>query len=293
MEKLLRSVLKTVLLLAVLSSGFGSVQPVHAAETYRLPGRPVQYQIQTPALSCNQPVRIMPLGDSITRGSASGTPNDPQYYISYRRDLYQGLSDKGYWVDFVGSQRSDGSYYTDFDRDHEGWPAKRDEYIAQNIYTWLTNHPADIILLHIGTNDMSAASPDTRAADVEQILKEIDRFDPQIWVLVARIIQRVPYDQNTDTYNKNVNSMLDARIKDGDKILKVDMENGAGIIYADYPAGDMSDDKHPYATGYAKMAAKWEQALKTMLPSCGCDRSNPVVCGKIAFLPVVDNKASP
>jgi lysophospholipase L1-like esterase len=223
----------------------------------------------------------MPLGDSITRGSSSGTPNDPQYYISYRRDLYQGLTDKGYQVDFVGSQRSDGSYYTDFDRDHEGWPGKRDEYIAQNIYTWLTNNPADIILLHIGTNDMNPASPDTNAAGVEQILKEIDRFDPGIWVLVARIIQRVPYDPNTAAYNNNVNSMLDAHINAGDKILKVDMESGAGIVYADQPAGDMYDDKHPYATGYAKMAAKWEQALEQL-----------VVCRWIAFLQVVDNKAS-
>ena len=245
----------------------------------------------------------MPLGDSITRGSSSGTPVDPQYYISYRRDLYKSLLEQGYYIDFVGSRSTDGTYYSDFDRDHEGWGGKRDDFIALNIYTWLTNNPADIILLHIGTNDMSLMSPDISAADVEKILNEIDRFDPEIWVLAARIIQRVPYDLETEIYNDNVDALLDTRIDAGDKIIKVDMENAAGIVYALYPEGDMNNDRHPYATGYAKMAAKWEAALKTLLPDCGCSqfnlfegmntsqRSNE--CQRAAFLPLVDNGALP
>jgi hypothetical protein len=71
------------------------------------------------------------------------------------------------------------------------------------------------------------------------------------------------------------------------------METGAGIVYADYPSGDMYDDKHPYATGYAKMAAKWEEALTTLLPACGCDPSYPVVCRRTLFMPVIDKSARP
>ena len=44
------------------------------------------------------PIRIMPLGDSITYGTSStGT-------VGYRRPLYQFLVGAGYSVDFVGSQ---------------------------------------------------------------------------------------------------------------------------------------------------------------------------------------------
>jgi hypothetical protein len=128
-------------------------------------------------------------------------------------------------------------------------------------------------------------------------------------VLVARIIQRVPYNQNTATFNNNVSAMLDARIKAGDKILKVDMENGAGIVYARYPAGDLYDEKHPYATGYAKMAAQWGQALTTLLPVCGCGQTvvlgensglepanasqSTVVCRPRVFFPLVGYRMGP
>jgi hypothetical protein len=45
----------------------------------------------------------------------------------------------------------------------------------------------------------------------------------------------------------------------------VDMENGAGIIYSLQPAGDLWDNLHPFTTGYAKMAAKWMNALSTVI----------------------------
>jgi lysophospholipase L1-like esterase len=226
------------------------------------------------ALSCTQPVRIMPLGDSITRGSSATAPQ-VNLFISYRRDLYKSLTAKGYQLDFVGSSddsQNDGSYYSDFDRDHEGWGGQRDEFIAANIYGWLTNNPADIVLLHIGTNDMNQPTPDTDPSGVEAILDEIDRYDEGILVIIARIIDQVPHDPDTVTFNNNVEDMLDLRT--GDLIWRVNMETGAGINYDIYPDGDMLDYLHPYSTGYTKMAAVWEDALTTnWLPFCARDDS--------------------
>src|SRR3990170_7126214 len=45
------------------------------------------------------PVRVMPLGNSITRGVVGSTDN-----AGYRNDLYASLSASGYVVDMVGSQ---------------------------------------------------------------------------------------------------------------------------------------------------------------------------------------------
>jgi hypothetical protein len=71
------------------------------------------------------PIRIMPLGDSITYGTSStGT-------VGYRRPLYQLLAGAGYSVDFVGSQ-TNGSP-NDFDRNQEGHSGWRADEIRDNI----------------------------------------------------------------------------------------------------------------------------------------------------------------
>lgn len=296
-ENLARQFLKIDFLLIICLASLGTVRLAEASGIESLAGRPIPISAATATLGCDQPVRVMPVGDSITRGSSSGTPVEAGYYISYRRDLYRSLAAQGFRINFVGSRKDDGGYYPDFDRDHEGWSGKRGEEIAANIYNWLAVNPADILLLHIGTNDMSLAVPDTSPADMEQILNEVDRFDPNIWVIVARIIQRSPYDPDTTMYNDNVAALLAGRINAGDRLRMVDMENGAGLVYSHYPAGDMSDDRHPYATGYAKMAAQWEQVLKTLLPACGCaagsatgqdNRGGPAAaCRWTTFLPAI------
>jgi len=176
--KLLRPVLKALLILAILSYCFGSAQP--AARVRNLPAaqRSVKSHAPTPAFSCDQPVRIMPLGDSITRGSSSGTPNDPQYYISYRRDLYQGCQIKAIRSTLSEVREVMGLLHR-FRPGHEGWPGKRDEYIAQNIYTWLTNNPLKLSCCISGQmtcrQQTQIPAPQTWSNS-----EEIDRFDPEI-----------------------------------------------------------------------------------------------------------------
>jgi hypothetical protein len=223
-----------------------------------------------PGLSCDAPVRIMPLGDSITVGSSSGVADAAQY-ISYRKDLWESLLAAGHFVDFVGSAIN-GQFYEGFDPDHEGHGGYRDDQVARNIYNnskinWLGHNPADIILLHIGTNSLNS-SPN----DVEKILNEIDQFESdrgvRVIVILARIINRNTHSSITTLFNNNVQAMAEARIAAGDSIVIVDMENGAGINYNLLPVGDMWDNLHPFATGYTKMANVWFNALTPILPVC-------------------------
>jgi hypothetical protein len=213
---------------------------------------------------CTAPIRIMPLGDSITQGHNSGV-NDLDKQIAYRRDLWHSLRSSGYQVDFVGSLINGESYQPldGFDPDHEGHSGERDDRVARYIYNWLTANPADVILLHIGTN---ALDPDP--GDIERLLNEVDLYDESITVLLARIINRRTYSATTTEFNNNVEAMARARIVNGDKILIVDMENGAGIDYSQYPPGDMWDTVHPYATGYTKMAHLWLNTLNEWMPVC-------------------------
>jgi hypothetical protein len=227
---------------------------------------------QTTQTTC-VPTRIMPLGDSITKGSSSGV-FDPTLQISYRKDLWDLLVADGYNVDFVGSL-TNGENYTGFDANHEGHGGWTDAQIAKNIYgndgeDWLTQNPADVILLHIGTNAL-----DSSPSDVENILGRVDQFETasgtHVTVVLARIINRIPYSSTTTDFNDNVEAMALDRIAAGDDIVLVDMEDGAGLIYDYYnasPPGNMYDYLHPYATGYTKMAAVWYTALSGILNPC-------------------------
>jgi len=192
-------------------------------------------------------INIMPLGDSITAGW-------------YRYHLWVLLTNGGYGnVNFVGSLTSSDSMT--YDQNHEGHWGWADNQIADNIYGWLQLNPPDIILLHIGTNAL-----DTNPADVQNILNIIDQYETNysthITVLLARIINRNPYSSTTTTFNNNVVSMAQARINNGDDIIIVNMETGAGINYST----DMWDDVHPNDVGYQKMAALWYSTLQGVLP---------------------------
>ena len=102
------------------------------------------------------PVRIMPLGDSITYDDATRDwlrPRPTSKREGYRSHLWYKLSEAGYEADFVGSQTAGQSVSPPFDpqnEGHSGWTSFR---IADNTYRYLVQNPADIVLLHIGTND--------------------------------------------------------------------------------------------------------------------------------------------
>ena len=200
-------------------------------------------------------VRIMPLGDSITKGT--GTCQEPDTYLNctgYRSYLWNRLAEAGYSVDFVGSQGGEFQYLHDHDNDHEGHGGWRDDQIAANIFGWLKGTPADIVLLHIGTN-----SPDPDPGQVEDILDEIDRFSEDIVVVLALIIKKASAEDTVMDFNDNIEMMAYDRIAAGDKIHIVDMENA--LTYWD----DIYDGTHPNEGGYQKMADVWFQELSRLL----------------------------
>ena len=226
-------------------------------------------------------VRIMALGDSITKGTFSGAiPDTDGYYVAYRKALWDELITNGFDVDLVGSLNSGSEVFGSIGpADHEGHPGWTDDQLlsgrtdqpaAGKLLDWLLDHQPDLILLHIGTNGLQSNSD-----DVEAILDEIDYYSEDVWVILARIINRScstskpPCSESsiTTTFNYNIHVMAQSRIDNyGDKIIIVDMEKGAGIDYELYPAGDMFDNLHPFETGYSKMAVLWFAALDDILP---------------------------
>lgn len=199
-------------------------------------------------------IRIMPLGDSITRGS----PIDPR--VGYRQKLYLDLRNAGFNVDFVGNLSDGEDASPSFDTDHEGHGGWSIDQIRRNVYSFLIENPADIILLHIGTNDLYSRKPSV--GRVGDILNEVDRWEADsnltVHVFVALIIQRIDNttkNEWTKTFNDEVEVMVQQRIAIGDQLTLVDMENA--LTYPD----DMHDGLHPNMVGYNKMATVWFNAL--------------------------------
>ena len=206
-----------------------------------------------------QTMRIMPLGDSITYDDRAsdhdGSARPAAIRTGYRNHLYYKLTDAGYDFDFVGSRIAGQAIIPPFDPDNEGHPGWTSYEVANNVYRFLSQNPADIILLHIGTND-----GDFSVSGVEDILNEIDLYEEEsnkfIRVIVALIIDKQTQDNIfIEGFNHNLNNLLNKRILKGDGITIVDMAT-AGLTSADY-----ADHTHPSDAGYQKMAQVWFDAL--------------------------------
>jgi len=213
---------------------------------------------------------------------------DEAFQISYRKALYDKLKAGGYVVNdeiFFGTLFS-GESVADFDPDHEGHPGwSTDEIVAGRtgsgegkLSDWLIAEEPNIILLHIGTNDISGGNEDWH--EVEDILGVIDDYEftseNAVGVILALIIDRscdpfiIPClkSPETSSFNNDVRDFVFfPRQAGGDKIVLVDMQIGAGINYDRWDmGGDMWDNLHPFETGYTKMADLWFSALMAILP---------------------------
>lgn len=216
-------------------------------------------------------INIMPLGNSITYDDNiqdETTPRPVGERIAYRYGLFLLLRDAGYNFDFTGSENSGNNHFQDpeFD-DNAGFPgietwelkdlistgynAITKSYVTQGPY--LNFYTADIILLHIGTNNLVES-----ASDVKELLDTIRSYDPNVIILVARIINRKTYHSQTTIFNNNVESMVNSR--GDDRIIMVKMETGADIDYAT----EMADNLHPNPAGFDKMAHKWFEAIENL-----------------------------
>lgn len=212
------------------------------------------------------PLKILTLGNSITFDDYSNDTRPDGLRISYRYTLYNLLSESGFVFDFVGSEMAGQDLFPD--PQNGGFPGITKEQMVTLLQTgynprtatqetngaYLNVFQPDVILLHIGTNDLT-----TNVDAIGQILNLIDTYRSQsgktVKLLIAKIINRKVYHSATTQYNSNLAALVTAHNHPDNYI--VDMENGAGIDYAN----DMIDNLHPNATGYSKMAHLWFNTL--------------------------------
>ena len=182
---------------------------------------------------------------------------------------------------------------SDFDPDHDGHPGWRADDIVNGrdgegkLADWLVAEEPNIVLLHIGTNDISGNTQSW--SKVEAILDVIDDYESAsgkaVWVVLSLIIDRscdpysppCPKSDETTAFNVSVRDFVFfPRQAVDDRIVLADMQKDALIDYRRWTAGgDMYDELHPFEFGYDKMADLWFTKLMDILPqaSAGQDQS--------------------
>ncbi len=215
--------------------------------------------------------RILCLGDSITNGG--------QGYASYRYPLWFDLVGAGYSVDFVGSRNSlfggdpvpawYPSYFTTFDRDHEGYWGWRTDQIASVVQGLTQAAQPDIVLIHLGANDIGqqgAAGVANADANLRLIIPRIRIERPNVRILLAQIIGFGPgtsYFANaaqTAPLNAAIAQIASDLDQPGSRIYLVDQNSGFNLATM-----MQSDGLHPNQLGEQQMADVWAAALAPLL----------------------------
>ncbi|WP_086851167.1 cellulose binding domain-containing protein [Amycolatopsis kentuckyensis] len=210
-----------------------------------------------PAVSAAAPVRIMPLGDSITAGPGC-----------WRAYLWDRLQRTGYTnIDFVGTQPG-GGCSVPFDGDHEGHGGYAATGIAdQNqLPPWLAAARPDVVLMHLGTNDLWGGTISTEAilAAYSKLVDQMRASNPDMKVIVAQIIPMEPSGcaacaQRVVALDTAIPGWAAAKTTARSPITVVDQWTGFSA------AADTSDGVHPIDSGFRKMADRWYPAVAAAL----------------------------
>jgi lysophospholipase L1-like esterase len=211
-------------------------------------------------------VKIMPLGDSITRGG----PDAGSTYPSYRYYLDESLRAAGYSVDFVGSTSSAYSRFV-FDEQHEGHGGYTSGMMvgtssSSPLAAWLAASPVpDVVLLHIGTNDARTGVPlTTRLQNVKAIVSLLRQKNPKVRVVVAQIIPTANGTFNQQSglvaFNGALPALAAGLSTAVSPVTIADLFTGYNGV-----ADNQGDGFHPATSGEKKMAAAWQRALAPIL----------------------------
>ncbi|RKN07903.1 SGNH/GDSL hydrolase family protein [Streptomyces radicis] len=212
---------------------------------------------ETPAeIPAQAPVRIMPLGDSIT-----GSPG------CWRALLWQDLQAAGFTdVDFVGSQAPQGCGFP-HDGEHEGHGGiLATAMAAQNqLPPWLAAARPDVVLTHLGTNDVWSARTTQAVLDAFTVLVgQMRAQNPGVTVLVAQIIPMAasacgPCPQRVVELNAAIPGWAADLSTAASPVTVVDQWTGFDT------ATDTYDGVHPNDAGIRKIADAWYPAVSAVL----------------------------
>ncbi|KOV65233.1 SGNH/GDSL hydrolase family protein [Streptomyces sp. MMG1121] len=224
----------SVPLAAALTAALGMGAALPAAAATDTGASPSAVRAAAPA-----PLRLMPLGDSITWGVGSPSGN------GYRGFLWKRLAAEGHALDFVGSGRN-GTMSDPDNEGHSGWHIDQIAGIADSV---LARYRPNVITLEIGTNDLNGGAQAEPAAErLHALIDQITADAPDATVLVGTLIVSTSSTEEATrpVFNAKLPGIVQAEQAAGKHVRLVDMSA--------LTTADLSDPLHPNDNGYTKMA---------------------------------------
>jgi lysophospholipase L1-like esterase len=220
--------------------------------------------VATSAPAAASPVRIMPLGDSITAGPGC-----------WRAYLWNKLQTAGYPnIDFVGTQSDGGSCNPGFsyDADHEGHGGYSITGIANanQLPPWLASANPDVIMVHLGTNDMWGGwiPLADKLTAYTKLIGQMRAQNPNVKIIVAQIIPMstqacATCPADVKAFDEALPSWAAGLSTSQSPITIADLWSGYDAV------ADNTDGTHPNTGGFKKMADSWFPAVAAVLSGQG------------------------
>ena len=215
-------------------------------------------------------LKIMPLGDSNTRGKALDR-------AGYRDDLWALFQDNDLRVNFVGSATSENpeivlgqnNTYV-FDKHHQGHggfaiagvgASNAWSDLNSEIEGWLKQAKPEIVLLMAGTNDIlfQNETPEDTVKEMISLIDKILAWSDEVYLFVSSIPPIDPsaledgtlFNQKAEKYNNLLANLLTGESYQNKKIRFVDNRDL-------FTSDDLLDDGiHLTPEGYKKLADAW------------------------------------
>ncbi|KKK25956.1 hypothetical protein ARAM_003532 [Aspergillus rambellii] len=221
---------------ALLASGLSLKNPsIHADNTPSLEARSLK----------EFPLRVMPLGASITLGYRSTGKN------GYRKWIRQQLRYIGWEVDMVGSLKNG----TMKNKEHEGHFGFRIDHVARAVEnsTWLQ---PNLILLNLGTNDaVQKYHVDTAGDRIDALLTELFNQINGTTIILSTLLPNTKQPRIAEQISRQYRNVAARRRAQGDRVVLAEMSY---FIKSD----QLADGTHPTDSGYKEMASVWWAAIQ-------------------------------
>lgn len=210
----------------------------------------------------NGPLRIMPIGDSITE--AEGGHN------SYRLNLWNKLIVAGCDMDFVGSRSGVSKGFTgsgstnppniNFDLDHESYWGRRADEVLAFAEGGIAGHKPHLALIHLGTNDaLQDKSTESTISDLSQLIDRLRAHNPQVRILLAQVIPAFKKQDRISDLNAQIPALASSKSTEESPIIVVNQSAAYASSSNNY------DGLHPNPSGEEKLAQKWLAGIMSII----------------------------
>jgi acyl-CoA thioesterase I len=213
-----------------------------------------------PIMTGDSTVSIMPLGDSISGSTGC-----------WRSMLWNDLADAGYEdLDFVG-KREGPECDEDFDDNSRAYSGFEATGVAEEelLLSWLKRDPADIMLVHIGSNDIRRGDTTEEILDgYSALVDQMRLMNPNMVIVMATLIPmtEAPMDKEcahcpaqVDELNSVIPGWAAGHDTEESPLILVDQNDGFDVDRDTY------DGLHTDGSGARKMADRWFEALSRIL----------------------------